>query len=111
VGNAKDHDPERYGDLRSGQARPVACRHRVPEIRDQGKQLRCPKPGNRTGNLPQAWITQAQDCSFSHDLSANPESSILLVGLTHRHQPDLLAAQLDFGNPEGWTARSEHRHG
>jgi len=84
VGNAKDHDPERYGDLRSGQARPVACRHRVPEIRDQGKQLRCPKPGNRTGNLPQAWITQA----------------------------DLLAAQLDFGNrSEGWTARSEHRHG
>jgi hypothetical protein len=89
VGDAEDHDPERNGDLRRGQARPIACRHRVPEIRDQGEQLRCAKPGDGVGHLPQAWITKAQDGSFCHACTCTLETSLLIFGCLHRHQEDL----------------------
>jgi hypothetical protein len=51
------------------------------------------------GRLPQAGITQAQDGSFCHDGTFTLETSIRIFGCPHRHQADLLTAQLD--HPQG----------
>lgn len=96
MGDAKDHYSQWYGDLRSGQACPIAGRHRVPEIRDQGEQVGCPEPGNGSGHLPEAWITEPQDCTHCHGWFSIPESSILFVAGANRDQPDLLLANLDL---------------